>query len=54
MEDSYFNSEMVVDLFIIFFHSRISPHFSFSLEKEKLVLACVLWCGLRKAVVIDL
>jgi hypothetical protein len=60
MEDSYFNSEdrehleMMVDLFIIFFLSRISPNFSFSLKKEKLGLACVLLYGLGKAVVINL
>ena len=60
MENSYFNSEdrehleMVVDSFIIFFHSRITPHFSFSLEKEKIGLACVLWYGMGKAVVINL
>lgn len=60
MEDSFFNSEdrehleMVVDSFIIFFQSRISPNFSFSLEKEKLGLACVLWYGLGKAVIINL
>jgi hypothetical protein len=60
MEDSYFNSEgrehleIVVDSFIIFFHSRITPHFSFSLEKEKPGLACVLWYGLGKAVEMNL
>lgn len=60
MEDSYFNFEdrehleMMIDLFIIFFLLRISPNFSFSLEKEKLGLACVLWYGLGKAVVINL
>jgi len=52
MEDSYFNSEdrehlvMLVDSFIIFFHPRISPHFSFSLEQRSLVwhmCCCMDW-----------
>lgn len=60
MENSYFNSEdhehleVVVDSFIIFYHTRISPHFSFSREKDKLGFACVLWYGVEKAVVINL
>lgn len=60
MEDSYLNSEdrehleIVVDSFIIFCHTRITPHISFICEKEKFGSACVLWYGVGKAVVINL